>query len=189
MIDDPMDRIAAALERMAPAPMAPAPDFGASSAFVWQTGPDRVGAGGSRCARVPLDLLGGSWTARAIRCWPIRAQFAQGSAGQQRAAYGGARGMGKSSLVKAVHMAHVVEADFPALKIVELAARGPAVGWAPARAFCGGAEGCAFSALLRRSELWPRRCSTTNPSRPFWMGGSKGDLKMSCCTQPRTGVT
>ena len=38
-----MDRIAAALERMAPAPM-PAPDFSVASAFVWHTDPDRLEA-------------------------------------------------------------------------------------------------------------------------------------------------
>ncbi|MEM6372698.1 MAG: AAA family ATPase, partial [Pseudomonadota bacterium] len=55
MIDDPMDRIAAALERMSPAPMA-APDFAASSAFVWGTGPDRLEPV-RRVSRIPLDLL------------------------------------------------------------------------------------------------------------------------------------
>ena len=41
MIDDPLDRIAAALERMSPPPMA-APDFDAAGAFVWHTGPERL---------------------------------------------------------------------------------------------------------------------------------------------------
>jgi hypothetical protein len=39
-VSDALDRIAAALERLAPAPM-PAPDF-AAEAFVWHTGPDRL---------------------------------------------------------------------------------------------------------------------------------------------------
>ena len=36
---DPMDRIAAALERMSPPPLK-TPDFDVAGAFVWQTGPD-----------------------------------------------------------------------------------------------------------------------------------------------------
>ena len=41
MTDEALARIAAALERMAPAPLA-APDFGAAQAFVWHVSPDRL---------------------------------------------------------------------------------------------------------------------------------------------------
>ena len=114
MIDDPMDRIAAALERMAPAPM-DAPDFNASSAFVWQTGPDRLEPV-AQVSRVPLDLLLGLDRARDTLLANTR-QFANGLPANNALLWG-ARGMGKSSLVKAIHGA--LEAEFPALKIVEL---------------------------------------------------------------------
>ena len=41
MTDDALTRIAAALERLAPAPM-PSPDFDAADAFAWHTSPDRL---------------------------------------------------------------------------------------------------------------------------------------------------
>ena len=40
-MSDPLERIAQALERMAPAE-SPAPDYDASQAFVWETGPDAL---------------------------------------------------------------------------------------------------------------------------------------------------
>ena len=57
-----MDRIAAALERIAPAPLA-APDFGAASAFVWHTEPDRLEPV-AKVSRVDLGLLVGVDRAR-----------------------------------------------------------------------------------------------------------------------------
>ena len=41
MIDDPMDRIALALERMSPPP-ADTPDFDEAAAFLWHVEPDRL---------------------------------------------------------------------------------------------------------------------------------------------------
>ena len=114
MIDDPMDRIAAALERMSPAPMA-APDISAASAFVWQTGPDRLEPVES-ISRVPLDLLLGVDRSRDTLLANTR-QFAQGLPANNALLWG-ARGMGKSSLVKAIHGA--LEAEHEQLKIVEL---------------------------------------------------------------------
>ena len=114
MIDDPLDRIAAALERMSPAPMA-APDFDASSAFVWQTGPDRLEPV-AQVSRISLDLLLGLDRARETLLANTR-QFANGLPANNALLWG-ARGMGKSSLVKAIHGA--LEAEFPQLKIVEL---------------------------------------------------------------------
>lgn len=92
-------RIAAALERISPAP-APAPDFGAASAFVWHTGPDRLEPV-ARVNRVGLRLLVGVDRARDILL-ANTVQFARGH-GANNALLWGARGMGKSSLVKAVH--------------------------------------------------------------------------------------
>ena len=114
MINDPMERIAEALERIAPAPLA-APDFGSGSGFVWQTGPDRLEPV-QAVARVPLDLLLGVERSRDTLLANTR-QFAQGLHATNALLWG-ARGMGKSSLVKAIHGA--LEVDFPKLKIVEL---------------------------------------------------------------------
>jgi predicted AAA+ superfamily ATPase len=114
VIDDPMDRIAAALERMAPAPLQ-APDFDAASAFVWHTGPDRLGPV-HQISRVPLNLLVGNDRSRDTLL-ANTTQFARGLPANNALLWG-ARGMGKSSLVKAVHGA--VQAEYPQLKIVEL---------------------------------------------------------------------
>ncbi|MBM1814372.1 ATP-binding protein [Pseudosulfitobacter pseudonitzschiae] len=114
MIDDPMDRIAAALERMAPAPLQ-APDFDAASAFVWHTGPDRLEPV-HQISRVPLKLLVGNDRSRDTLL-ANTTQFARGLPANNALLWG-ARGMGKSSLVKAVHGA--VQAEYPQLKIVEL---------------------------------------------------------------------
>ena len=114
MIDDPMDRIAQALERMSPAPLA-APDFGAASAFVWHTGPDRLEPV-AKVSRVDIGLLLGVARTRDTLLQNT-AQFAAGLPANNALLWG-ARGMGKSSLVKAVHGALL--ADYPDLKIVEL---------------------------------------------------------------------
>ena len=114
MIDDPMDRIAAALERMSPAPL-DAPDFAAAGAFVWQTGPDRLEPV-QNVARIPLVLLLGVERSRDTLLANTR-QFAQGLAANNALLWG-ARGMGKSSLVKAIH--GELSPEFPDLKIVEL---------------------------------------------------------------------
>ena len=114
MIDDPMDRIAAALERMSPAPLA-APDFDAASAFVWHTGPDRLDPV-AQVSRVDLDLLVGVDRSRDTLLANTR-QFAQGLPANNALLWG-ARGMGKSSLVKAIHGA--VHAQNDSLRMVEL---------------------------------------------------------------------
>ena len=114
MIDDPMDRIAQALERLAPAPL-PAPDFASASAFVWHTGPDRLVAVPD-VSRVALDLLVGVDGARDTLLANTR-QFAKGLPANNALLWG-ARGMGKSSLVKAIHAD--VQETHTDLKIVEL---------------------------------------------------------------------
>jgi|TARA_B110000908_G_scaffold47944_1_gene58549 predicted AAA+ superfamily ATPase len=114
MSDDPMDRIAHALERLAPAPL-PAPDFASASAFVWHTGPDRLVAVPD-VSRVALKLLVGVDGSRDTLLANTR-QFAQGLPANNALLWG-ARGMGKSSLVKAIH-ADVQEVHTD-LKIVEL---------------------------------------------------------------------
>ncbi|OWU84738.1 ATPase AAA [Oceanicola sp. 22II-s10i] len=111
---DPLIRIAEALERMAPAPLA-APDFSAADAFVWHTEPERLEPVG-RVSRVGLELLVGIDRSRDTLLTNTL-QFARGLPANNALLWG-ARGMGKSSLVKAVH-AEVLRQGVP-LKIVEL---------------------------------------------------------------------
>ena len=110
---DPLRRIAEALERLAPAPL-PAPDFSAQ-AFVWHTAPDRLEPV-AKVSRVDLSLLIGVNRARDTLLENTR-HFAQGLPANNALLWG-ARGMGKSSLVKAVHAQVVAEGH--ALKVVEL---------------------------------------------------------------------
>ena len=114
MTDDVLIRIAEALERMAPAPLA-APDFDGAQAFVWHVEPDRL-TPVPRVNRVDIALLVGVDRVRDILLDNTR-QFARGLPANNALLWG-ARGMGKSSLVKAVHAA--VSAEGLGLKIVEL---------------------------------------------------------------------
>ena len=113
MTDDLLARIAAALERMAPAPM-PAPNFGAE-AFAWHTDPDRLEPV-RRVSRVDIGLLIGVNRSRDTLLENTR-HFAAGLPANNALLWG-ARGMGKSSLVKAVHAA--IRAEGHDVKIVEL---------------------------------------------------------------------
>lgn len=111
---DMMKRIAEALERMSPAPFA-APDFDSADAFVWHVSPDRLEPV-QKVARVALELLVGVNRSRDTLL-ENTLQFADGLPANNALLWG-ARGMGKSSLVKAVH-AEVLSRGKP-LKIVEL---------------------------------------------------------------------
>ncbi len=114
---DPLIRIAEALERLAPAPM-PTPDLRAE-AFVWharsEAGPDRLEPV-ARVSRVEIGLLVGVDRSRDTLLQNTR-HFAAGLPANNALLWG-ARGMGKSSLVKAVHAQ--VRAEGHDLKIVEL---------------------------------------------------------------------
>ena len=114
MTTDPMIRIAEALERMSPAPLA-APDFDAADAFVWHVGPDRLEPV-PNVARVELNLLIGVDRSRNTLL-ENSLQFAKGLPANNALLWG-SRGMGKSSLVKAIH-AEVNQQGLP-LKIVEM---------------------------------------------------------------------
>ena len=114
MTDTDLSRIAAALERMAPAPLA-APDFDLAEAYVWHVDPDRLEPV-AKVNRVPLDLLLGIERTRDTLL-ANTAQFARGLPANNALLWG-ARGMGKSSLVKAV-CAAVREAGHD-VKLVEL---------------------------------------------------------------------
>ncbi|WP_370287304.1 ATP-binding protein [Pseudooceanicola nanhaiensis] len=113
-MSDVQERIAAALERMAPAPLA-APDFAAADAFVWHVNPERLVPVG-RVNRVALELLVGIDRSRDTLL-ANTLQFAKGLPANNALLWG-ARGMGKSSLVKAIH-AEVLRQGL-GLKIVEL---------------------------------------------------------------------
>ena len=113
-MSEELSRIAAALERMAPAPLE-APDFDSADAFVWHTGPEWLEPV-TRVARVEIGLLVGIDRSRDTLL-ANTLQFARGL-GANNALLWGARGMGKSSLVKSVH-AEVLRQGL-VLKIVEL---------------------------------------------------------------------
>ncbi|OCX66504.1 AAA family ATPase [Thioclava sp. SK-1] len=113
-MSDALERIAQALERLAPAPL-PAPDFSGATAFAWRTGPDRLDPI-MTVAHVDLTLLLGIDRSRDT-LMANTLQFAKGAAANNALLWG-ARGMGKSSLVKAAHAA-AVQQGLP-LKLIEL---------------------------------------------------------------------
>ena len=111
---DPVERIADALERISPPPDH-LPDFSQAHAFVWHVEPDRL-IGVDKVNRVDLGLLVGIDRSRDTLL-ANTLQFAGGNAANNALLWG-ARGMGKSSLVKAVH-AEVVARGLD-LKIIEV---------------------------------------------------------------------
>ncbi|MFK7880477.1 ATP-binding protein [Roseobacter sp.] len=114
MSDNPIERIAAALERIAPVPQ-PTPDFSGVSAFVWHVGPDRLEPV-TEVAQIDLSLLIGVDRSRDTLLANTD-QFARGLPANNALLWG-ARGMGKSSLVKSIHGA--VHAKHENLRIIEL---------------------------------------------------------------------
>ncbi|MEM1100383.1 MAG: ATP-binding protein [Pseudomonadota bacterium] len=114
MNDDALGRIAEALERMSPPP-AEAPDWSAAQAFLWHADPDGVEPVDT-VARIDLALLLGIDRARDTLLANTR-QFAAGFAANNALLWG-ARGMGKSSLVKAVH--GTVAQEGQPLQLVEI---------------------------------------------------------------------
>ncbi len=108
-------RIADALDRMSPPP-APAPDLGVADAFVWHVGPDRLEPV-ARVSRVPIGLLVGIDRSRDTLLANTM-QFARGDAANNVLLWG-ARGMGKSSLVKSAH-AEAAHAHPGRVKLIEL---------------------------------------------------------------------
>ncbi len=97
---DTLDRIAAALERLSPA-AGTKPDFGAADAFVWHADRGGVLAPVKRVNRVDLGLLKGIDRMRDTLIENTE-RFAKGLPANNALLWG-ARGMGKSSLVKAAH--------------------------------------------------------------------------------------
>jgi predicted AAA+ superfamily ATPase len=110
-------RIAEALERLAPAPPPP-PDFEAADAFVWHADSGRL-APVARVNRVDMALLRGIDRVRDSLAKNTE-RFAKGLPANNALLWG-ARGMGKSSLVKAVHAEiNRPAANSPKLKLVEI---------------------------------------------------------------------
>ncbi len=109
-----LERIAAALERMSPRPVDP-PDVLSADVFTWKTEPERLEPVHS-VNRVDISMLVGIDRARDTLLDNTR-NFARGSMANNALLWG-ARGMGKSSLVKAVH--GCLSAEFRSLKLVEL---------------------------------------------------------------------
>lgn len=110
-----LSRIADALERMAPAP-SPSSDPLLADAFVWHAETGSLAAV-LKVNRVDLKLLKGIEQVRDILTNNTR-RFAQGLPANNALLWG-ARGMGKSSLVKAVHAA--INQDIPhSLALVEI---------------------------------------------------------------------
>ena len=110
-----LTRIASALERLSPPPAA-RPDLSAADAFVWQVSPDRLEPV-PRVSRVEIGLLVGVDRARDTLL-ANTLQFAKGFPANNVLLWG-ARGMGKSSLVKAAH-AEGARASGGKLKLIEL---------------------------------------------------------------------
>lgn len=95
-----LTRIAEALERQAP-PKPPAPDLGAADAFVWHPLPVPRLAPVAKVAAVDIVLLKGVEQQKRILL-DNTLRFARGLPANNAMLWG-ARGMGKSSLVKAAH--------------------------------------------------------------------------------------
>lgn len=110
-----LTRIADALERLAP-PSSPGNDPCSAAAFIWHAELRRLESV-ERVNRVPLGLLQGIKRQRDT-LFENTQRFANGLPANNALLWG-ARGMGKSSLVKAVHGA--IEADLPGrLGLVEI---------------------------------------------------------------------
>jgi predicted AAA+ superfamily ATPase len=114
MTQDPLNRIALALERMSPIPLM-SPDFNQVDAFLWHTSPDQLEPIAT-VSRVDLSLLVGIDRSRDTLL-NNTSRFSNGMPANNALLWG-ARGMGKSSLVKAVH-ADILRQGLP-LKMVEL---------------------------------------------------------------------
>ncbi|MDP6191835.1 MAG: ATP-binding protein [Paracoccaceae bacterium] len=113
-IEISLDQIAGALERLSPPP-SQYPSFENHDAFVWNTAPDQLKPV-IQVSRVELDLLVGIDRARDILL-ENTLKFSEGLSANNALLWG-ARGMGKSSLIKAVHQKVIDQGK--SLKIVEL---------------------------------------------------------------------
>jgi predicted AAA+ superfamily ATPase len=119
---DALQRLASALERIAP-PASPVFDFAAAEAFVWQSSPQAF-LPVAEVNRQPLALLKGIDRASEQLLDNTR-RFAKGLPANNALLWG-ARGMGKSSLVKAAHaevraeLSRGAAKGKPDLKLIEI---------------------------------------------------------------------
>ena len=114
---DTAGRIAAALERLAP-PVPAAPDFAAADAFAWHPDGRRL-TPVPRVSRVDMSLLRGIDRVRDLLIDNTE-RFAKGLPANNALLWG-ARGMGKSSLVKAAHAAvNAAHRKNGVLKLIEI---------------------------------------------------------------------
>jgi len=111
-----LTRIAGALERLAPAVPA-APDFAGAEAFVWHPDGRRLTVV-RRVNRVEMSLLKGIDRVRDLLVENTE-RFARGLPANNALLWG-ARGMGKSSLVKAAHAAIGAAHPETGLKLIEI---------------------------------------------------------------------
>ncbi len=113
-----LQRIAAAVERLAPSP-ARAPEFDAAEAFIWSPDGDAFQPV-AHVNRIPLKLLQGIDRMR-DQLLANTERFANGLPANNALLWG-ARGMGKSSLVKAVHgaISSALKPDQQGLKLIEI---------------------------------------------------------------------
>ncbi|MEM8876942.1 MAG: ATP-binding protein [Pseudomonadota bacterium] len=114
-LHDTLGRIADALERMSPAP-ARLPDLASSTAYVWAPG-QRALRPVKTVSTIPLQLLKGIDSA-ADQLLRNTMQFAQGLPANNVLLWG-ARGMGKSSLIKSVCAEITDNGDQP-LRLIEI---------------------------------------------------------------------
>jgi predicted AAA+ superfamily ATPase len=114
--EDLLERIANALERLAPPPPAAA-DFASAEAFVWHPDGRRL-APVARVNRVDMSLLKGIDRVRDLLVENTE-RFARGLPANNALLWG-ARGMGKSSLVKAAHAAVGTAHPAAGLRLIEI---------------------------------------------------------------------
>jgi predicted AAA+ superfamily ATPase len=114
MTQDFLERIADALDRISPRPFK-IPDLENHNTFLWHASPDYLEPI-SNIASIDINLLIGIDSAKATLL-KNTVQFSEGNSANNALLWG-ARGMGKSSLVKAVHTSLVQKCS--QLKIVEL---------------------------------------------------------------------
>jgi len=119
VLSEALERIAVAIERIAPPPPAK-PDFDTAEAFIWQAHPEAF-LPVRQVNRVPIALLK-SITSMRDTLLANTQRFARGLPANNALLWG-ARGMGKSSLVKAVHgevQQSSAASGGPGLKLVEI---------------------------------------------------------------------
>lgn len=114
MLADALSRVASAVERWAP-PVTEAPDFTTAEAFIWNAAQKRLDPV-ARVNRVEMMLLKGIDRMRDTLVDNTE-RFAKGLPANNALLWG-ARGMGKSSLVKAVHAS--INARTNNLKLIEI---------------------------------------------------------------------